>query len=237
MSRKPILRTDRVEVAYTEERWNLLKEMREEACAVMKCLRGSNIDSIVYGSIARGDVLSHSDVDVFIPRPPASFMVESILEMAGFPMLKRVLVQATPSYAVKACIQMDERTSVSFPILRLRRREMEFYKFGGQISLHELRSNRRVSGVDKRLMLIEPTPRGHVEYSIVGQEGVVASVLGIHVDVVLERIRTLTRRDEVGRTGVFIKRELMPDESFEAVLSELADENPAIRRRIKAQDL
>ena len=236
MSKKPILRAERVEVTYTDERWSLIREMRQRASDVMTCLRASNIDSFVYGSIARGDVSPHSDVDVFIPRPPASFIVESSLERAGFPMPKRVLVQATPSYAVKACIQMDERTSVSFPLLKLRRREMEFYKFGGQISISELRSNRRVPGVDKRLMLIEPTSRGHVEYSIFGQEHAVANLLGINVDVILERVRTLTRRNKVGRTGVFIKRELAPNENFEAVLRRLADDNPAVRRRIKTQE-
>ena len=236
MSKKPVLRAEQVEVIYTDERWSLLREMRQQASDVMKCLKASNIDSIVYGSIARGDVSPNSDVDVFISRPPASFIVESTLERAGFPTLKRILVQATPSYAVKACVQMDERASVSFPLLKLRRREVEFYKFGGQISIPELKSNRRVPGVDKRLMLIEPTPKGHVEYSIIGQDGVVANLLGINVDVVLERVRTLTRRNEVGRTGVFIKRELMPDENFEAVLRKLADENPAVRRRIKTQE-
>ncbi len=233
MSIKPVLRAERIDVVYTKERWRLLREMRQRAYAVMRCLKASGIDSIVYGSIARGDVSSHSDIDVFIPRPPASFIIESTLERCGLSTLKRVLVQATPSYAVKACIQLDERTTVSFPLLRLRRREAEFYKFGGQISISELKADRRVRGVDKRLMLIEPTPTGHSEYSIMGQEGVVASLLGIHVDVVLERVRTLTRRDDVGRTGLFIKRELAPDENFEGVLRRIADENPALRRRIK----
>ena len=48
------------------------------------------------------------------------------------------------------------------------------------------------------------------------------------------RPRGSSRRDEVGRTGVFVKRELAPDESFEAVLADLAARNPAVRRRLRA---
>jgi predicted nucleotidyltransferase len=42
------------------------------------------------------------------------------------------------------------------------------------------------------------------------------------------------RRDDVGRTGVFIERELGEGETFEQVLEKLARENPAVRRRLKA---
>jgi len=82
-------------------------------------------------------------------------------------------------------------------------------------------------------MLIEPTQKGHVESTIVGQEETIASLLGISVDTVRERVRTLLRRDEVGRTGVFIEKELLPDETFEMALKELAEKNPAVRRRLK----
>jgi len=60
----------------------------------------------------------------------------------------------------------------------------------------------------------------------------VAGLLGISTEAVLDRVRALLRRDEVGRTGVFLKRELGPDESFEAVLADIAAENPAVRRRL-----
>jgi hypothetical protein len=117
--------------------------------------------------------------------------------------------------------------------MKLRGVEREFYKFGGELPLIALESDRRVFGVDKRLMLIEPTPEGHVESNVVGREDRVASLLGIDANVVLDRVHALTRRDEAGRTGVFVKRELSPDESFEAVLKEIADKNPAVRRRIR----
>jgi predicted nucleotidyltransferase len=54
------------------------------------------------------------------------------------------------------------------------------------------------------------------------------------VETVLDRVHALLRRDEVGRTGVFIKKELASEETFEMALKRLADENPAVRRRLKA---
>jgi predicted nucleotidyltransferase len=85
-------------------------------------------------------------------------------------------------------------------------------------------------------MLIEPTREGHVESGIIGYEGVVASILGVRVDVVRDRVRILVRRDKVGRTGVFVSRELNPTESFEAVFQEMVDNNPAIRRRLRTTE-
>jgi len=82
-------------------------------------------------------------------------------------------------------------------------------------------------------MLIEPTPEGHTESSIVDREEEVASLLGISLNTVYDRVHALLRRDEVGRTGVFIERELSPDETFEMALKKLADHNPAVRRRLK----
>ncbi len=81
--------------------------------------------------------------------------------------------------------------------------------------------------------MIEPTLKGHVESNVVGREEAVADLLGISLNTVLDRVHALLRRDEVGRTGVFIERELSPDETFEMVLKKLADQNPAVRRRLK----
>jgi predicted nucleotidyltransferase len=52
-------------------------------------------------------------------------------------------------------------------------------------------------------------------------------------ETVLDRTRTLMRRDKVGRTGRFIEQELMPEETFELVLKKLSDEKPEVRRRLK----
>jgi predicted nucleotidyltransferase len=116
----------------------------------------------------------------------------------------------------------------------MRRVEREFYKFGGEIYLNHLGAGTRVAGVDKRLMLIEPTERGHTESSIIGREEQTAKILEISTETVLDRVHTLLKRDEVGRTGVFIKKELAADETFEMALKKLADENPAVRRRMSS---
>jgi len=199
----------------------------------MRILKRSNLETITHGSIARGDVSAKSDVDVFIPVPVASFIVETVLEDANLPISQRLLIQATPFYAVKGHIEIDEHRSISFPLTKLRPVEREFYKFGGELTLSMLEVNRRVLGVDKRLMLIEPTDSGHVESTIVGREEVVAKLLNVDVDSVMDRVRALSRRDKVGRTGVFIKRELAPHESLESVLRELVNKIPAVRRRVE----
>lgn len=233
MAKKPVTRAERLEVVYNEKHWELLKELRSKAVHIMAVLDHSNIRSIVHGSIARGDVSEKSDIDVFLPNLPSSFAIETALERANIPVNRRIVVQATPFYAVKGYIEVDKQRCVSFPLVKLRHVERDFYKFSGEVSLSTLRNEVRVSGVDKRLMLIEPTPKGHVESSIVGREETVSHLLGISLNTVLDRVHALLRRDKVGRTGVFIERELSPDETFEMLLKKLADQNPAVRRRLK----
>jgi len=233
MSRKPLRRAERVEVLYKKRRWNLLRELRFKAVEVMEVLERSHLNSIVHGSVARGDVSEKSDIDVFLPEPPSSFIIESTLHHEGLPINRRLVVQATPLYAVKGYMEIDEQRCVSFPLVKLRPVERDFYKFGGQATLRMLKKDMRVRGVDKRLMLIEPTPEGHIERSIVDREEAVARLLGTSLNTVYDRVRALLRRDKVGRTGVFIERELSPDETFELALKKLADQKPAVRRRLK----
>jgi predicted nucleotidyltransferase len=233
MAKKPERHADFREVVYNVERWSLLENYRRKAMQIMTGLENYHIETIVHGSIARGDVNQKSDIDAFIPNQQSSFMVEMALERATIPVNRRLVVQATPTYAMKAYIEVDEKTSVSFPLMKMRKVEREFYKFGGEISLKTLHSGSRVLGVDKRLMLIEPTREGHRESAIVGREEHVAKLLGISVETVLDRVHALLKRDETGRTGVFIKRELSSAETFELVLKQLADANPAVRRRLK----
>jgi predicted nucleotidyltransferase len=221
------------EVVYTSAHWVSLEEFRERATWIMAALESFCLRTIVHGSIARGDVSPNSDVDVFIAEPQSSFLVETALERAGVPCNMRLLIQATPSYAMKAYIEVDTAVSVSFPLMYMRKVEREFYKFGGEINLNQLNTGARVAGADKRLMLIEPTAKGHVESSIVGREDDAAKCLGVSVETVLDRAHALLKRDAVGRTGVFIKREVASDETFEQALKKLADENPAVRRRMR----
>ncbi|MCL2641895.1 MAG: nucleotidyltransferase domain-containing protein [Candidatus Bathyarchaeota archaeon] len=227
------------EIVYTDKHWQMLQELREKAAFLMSTLAKFHLPAVVYGSVARGDVKVGSDVDVFVVEGGAgggvqnSFLVEAALEQAGVRVNSRFVVQATPLYAMKAYLEIDEGCSVSFPLMDMRRVEREFYLFGGEMGLFELKEGLRVVGVDKRLMFIEPNLGGHVESSIVGREAFVAKFLGISVETVFDRVRALTKRSLVGRTGVFLKKELAPQETFELALKRLSDFNPAIRRRIK----
>ena len=233
MAAKPKKHADYKEVVYTSAHWALLGELRKKAMRIMTALEGFRLRALVHGSIARGDVNANSDVDVFVAEPQSSFLVETALERAGIPVNARLLIQATPNYAMKAYIELDAGSSISFPLMRMRRVEREFYKFGGEVNLNQLKTGARVAGADKRLMLIEPTAKGHAESSIIGREDAAAKSLGVSAETVLDRVHALLKRDEVGRTGVFVKRELAPDETFEMALKKLADENPAVRRRMK----
>jgi len=185
--------------------------------------------------VARGDVDRASDVDIFVPSIVQSYEVELALDDAGFVPIEREIVVATPWQLPKAHIYLDKNCSVTFPLTKPKRLEVEFYYFGGAIDLRQVEREIRAAGVDKRLMLIEPTPRGHVESQVIGREAEVAKRIGVGQDIVRERVQVLTRRSDVGHTGVFIERKLAPDEAFEAVMQQLLNENPEMKIRLKGK--
>ncbi len=235
MTIKPVKNSETREIVYTNIHWTQLATFRKKADIIMTALKRFHLQAIVHGSIARGDVRDSSDIDIFIPEVQNSFLVETALQQAKISANTRFIVQATPNYAMKAHIEIDESTIVSFPLMQMRRVEREFYKFGGEITLNQLTANIRVSGVDKRLMLIEPTEKGHIESTIVGKEEFAAKIIGVSSETVLDRVHALLKRDAVGRTGVFLKRELLPDETFEQTLKKASEMNPAVRRRMKKE--
>ena len=224
---------DRIEVVYDDDRWRLFGRMRSETADLMRPLTAHHLEPIAYGSIARGDVDEGSDIDIFVPRPPPPTILETLIERAGINVAHREIVQATPSYAAKGYIYVEERLGYSFPLVDLRTVELEFYGFAGSVDQHQVEGGARATGVDKRLMLIEPTEEGHIESSILGREGETAKTLGVGVTVVLDRVRTLRRRERVGRTGVYLKRTLAPGESFGDVYQKLARRKPPLRRRLR----
>jgi predicted nucleotidyltransferase len=224
---------DELLVEYTEEHWFLLRLLRAEAAEMMKPLYEAHIEAVVYGSIARGDVRDGSDVDVWMPSPPSPTFVQAVLEKSGVRINRREIIQATPSYAAKAYLYTETDRGYSLPLVKLRANEAEFYRYAGSLGYRELQVGTRVPGVDKRLMLIEPTETGHRESSVQGREGYVAGLLGVESRIVQERVHTLERRGKVGRTGVYIKRVLADDEDFGAVFRQLAASKPALRRRIR----
>lgn len=233
MAVKVTARAEFREIEYDSAHWNLLKRLRARAAELMTALESANINCLVYGSIARGDVKLTSDVDVFASGEPTSMAVELALERAGIKVERSLLVQSTPSYAPKAHWEIEQYVFISAPLVKMKRNEREFYKFAGEIEKADLMRDVRVAGVDKRLMLIEPTPRGHRESSILGRQSRVAKTLSVDPRTVEERVRVIKKRDEVGRTGLFVERELAPEESFETVLTALSARNPALRRRLR----
>jgi hypothetical protein len=142
-------------------------------------------------------------------------------------------VIATPWQLPKAHIHIDENRLVTFPLIEPKQLELEFYYFGGAVDLEQVEGKIRVPGVDKRLMLIKPTSRGHHESPIIGREAEVAKLIGVSLDIVRERVQILTRRAEVGRTGIFLQRKLAPDENFETVFKQIVKTTPAIKLRLK----
>ncbi|OPY29943.1 MAG: hypothetical protein A4E28_00599 [Methanocella sp. PtaU1.Bin125] len=225
---------ERKEVVYDTVRWDDFRRLRGRAQEVLAALEAKGLDAMVFGSVARGDVRSSSDVDIFIPQVTSSIQV--LLALDDFTVLGTTITQATPRALVKASVELEDNTSVTFPLIPPREVELEFYRFGGAVGLNDVRSGRRVPGVDKRLMLIEPTPGGHVETPLIDlSPGVVAKKVNVSQQIVEERMRVLERRADVGRTGVYINRPLAPEESVEQVLADLIAEDPALRRRIDSR--
>ncbi len=230
---RPVRTADIVDIIYTDDHWLLFRKFRQKAKELMKALATMRIESMVHGSVARGDVDFGSDVDVVVPRHLPSYKMELALSKAGFEPMKREIVMATPWHLPKAHIYLDEDYSATFPLVEPKPLELEFYYFGGAAGLEQLEREVRVPGVDKRLMFIEPTPQGHVEGPVVGREAEVAKRIGVSLDIVRERVQVLTRRADVGHTGIFLQRELAPDESFEAVFKQLVKSTPAVKFRVR----
>ncbi len=224
---------ERIKVVYRDDRWELLARLRMKAESIMGALTSRGIRSAIHGSVVRGDVHTKSDIDVVIPYPVSSHSVELALDLAGYRFYSRKIAQATPGHTPKAHIVLDilGRMSVTFPLLSFRSLELGFYRFGGYLELDDVVAGTRVSGCDKRLMLITPTQTGHEESPVVGYEDETAKQVGVDIAVVRERVRVLTRRRNVGRTGIFLSIHLTEDEVFEEVLERISATNPGVRRR------
>jgi len=228
-----------IEVVYDERRWRILERKRMLAKRLLKALESCGVGYVViHGSVARGDVEEDSDVDAALLEPRSPSMVVLCLERAGYRVYGATLVQPTPVHSPKVYIYLDpdEEQIVSVPLVELEPVEKEFYRFSGCLDLRGLEEGARVPGVNKRLMLIEPTPRGHIEIPVVGNEGYVARRLGVSINVVLDRVRALTRRREEGHTGLFIEMDV-DVYSIEAAIRELCRENRLFRQRASRHGL
>ncbi|MCX8184521.1 MAG: nucleotidyltransferase domain-containing protein [Sulfolobales archaeon] len=208
------------EVVYDEHRWLLLRKLRGIAADLMKVLVQCSYLPILHGSVARGDVDRESDVDIAILHTTSPAIFEACLDRWGLKVYRKIVLRATPTSTMRVIYELSSSgdIAVSIPLEKLNPRETEFYKFGGGISYEELVKDIRVPGVTKSLILVVPTEGGHRAAPVVGYEHYVAKLLGISVDTVTERIRILSRRDDVGRTGLFFKVVLDPSEPVENVV-------------------
>lgn len=216
---------DPTKTFYDSEHWDLFHHLRDEAFKIQKRLP---IPSYIYGSLARGDVHSKSDIDIILFEILPSYIVELNLEF-----LSREIVQATPNAPIKAHIHINDQITITFPLINMMEVEIDFYRFSGCLHSNFSNSNKRVPGVSKRLILIVPFEQGHVERSLLDDPYECSKKLGVSIDIIQERIRVLTRRDKVGRTGVFLREDVGVDESFEERLKAISDRNNYVRRMLK----
>jgi predicted nucleotidyltransferase len=56
MTTKPQQPSQQQEVTYTTAQWNILKGLRQKAAPIMTALDTFHLQSVVHGSLARGDV-------------------------------------------------------------------------------------------------------------------------------------------------------------------------------------
>lgn len=226
---------DTITVTYPEARWRLLKTIRKRTITNLKALGPYGNNALVHGSVARGDVDEKSDIDILIPSVVSTQLLEAQLASSGATVYSREITQATPSHSPKAHLFLDpdQTASITVPLTEFRRLELEFYKFGGTIDLGGLLEEVRRPGCTKKLTLVQPTPEGHVESPVASRESEVARLLGVSTDIVRERVRVLTRRDTVGRTGVFLRLPVPEGLSFEEVIRTETDSNPALRRTLR----
>jgi predicted nucleotidyltransferase len=217
---------DRTPVRYPPERFALLARKRGRSRPFLDVLPDG---SLLFGSLARGDVREASDIDIEVPQGVASFAVEVALSGVDDPCVGRYLVAATPNAVVKALWTFGEVT-VSLPLTAPSPLEEAFTRFGGALDRRGVAEGLRVPGVDKRLLLIEPTPDGHIEASVCDRVEEAARALGVDADVVRGRVRVLRRRSESGRTGAYLTEPLDEAESPEEALERLKDGDPAVRR-------
>ncbi|AAY79496.1 nucleotidyltransferase domain-containing protein [Sulfolobus acidocaldarius] len=220
-----------MEVAYTNEHWKVLIEKRKIAMEILNYLTKLGMEGFVYGSVARGDVNKESDIDIVIFNP-------NILGLDLISCDHKFIVQATPFSTPKAYISLDheEKKVISFPLSKLTKKETEFYYFGGLLSRDEIIKDIRAPGVNKKLSIIIPTKEGHIELPLKGNEDYAVKVIkNVSKDTIMERERLLTKREEKGHTGIFIKYELTREESLQEAFRDLYKSNKYFRRVIDAK--
>jgi len=229
---KKILRNHFRNVIYSDEDWHILFEKRNIAKKLLLMFDKEGLNPIIHGSVARGDTHEGSDIDLVFTNIIPSFQIEYILHKNGFNNYFREIIMATPRDPIKLYIYLSELETITVPLTKLEQNNLEFYNFGGKIRLDQLIKNVRVSGINKKLVLIKPTLHGHEEISIIDNEALVAKEVGISIKTINERKKILLKREKYGRTGVFLKRKLQINETTEEVLKRLANLKSIVRKKL-----
>ena len=232
MKKENILRDHFEKITYSKEDWILLRQKRNYAINLLDMFVKEGFNPFIHGSIARGDIHENSDIDLIFFQQIPPFQIELILEKNGFKNYFREIIMATPLDSIKLYIHLSELENITLPLSKFEKKTMEFYDFGGKMDMHQLKLDVRLTGIDKRLVLIKPNSQGHEEISIIGNEVNAAKEVGISINTLNERKKVLLRREKYGRTGVFLKRHLQINETTEEVLKKLADGKSIIRKKL-----
>ncbi|QKQ99744.1 DNA polymerase subunit beta [Metallosphaera tengchongensis] len=216
-----------MQIVYDEVRWKTLGKLRERAIGILKRLNELSMVGYVYGSVARGDVNPTSDIDIVVLNP-------NVVLLDLIHVDHKFIIQATPTSTPKVYLALDrdEKEVISFPLVKLRGMEEEFYKFGGMIGMEDLERGLRVVGVNKNLDLIVPNKEGHDQIPLKGNEDIAIKYLKISPMTLDQREKLLTRRREQGRTGTFLRYELSSEESVQTAVRDLMKENKFFKRSI-----
>ncbi|MFX1496849.1 MAG: nucleotidyltransferase domain-containing protein [Promethearchaeota archaeon] len=232
MNKEKILREHYQLCVYSEKQMELLETKRKRAIELLEIFTKAGIAPYIYGSIARGDVHEDSDIDLIFLQLISPFQIEYLLNKNGITSYFREIIMATPNDSLKLYIYLSELESITIPLSKMDTTSLEFYDFGGKLSLNDLKNHLRIPGVDKRLVMIKPNHEGHEEYSIIGNELKAAKELKISLNTVNERISVLLKREKHGKTGVFLKKAIAFQESTEEVLKRLSNKKPIVRKKL-----
>ncbi len=232
MKENKILRDHFNTITYSENHLKLLHQKRERSKLLLEMFFKEGLNPFIYGSIARGDVHNDSDIDIVLIQSIAPYQIEIILDKNGFNNYFREIIMATPTDTLKLYIYLNELESITIPLSKFDKKSREFYDFGGKINLNQIKNSIRVPGIDKRLVLIQPTSDGHEEYSIIGNENLAAKQLNVSINLINERKKVLLKREKKGRTGVFLKRPIAIRETTELVLKKLSNKNSIVRKKL-----
>jgi hypothetical protein len=232
MKGNKILRDHFNSVTYSENHLKLLHQKRERSKLLLEMFAKKGLNPFLYGSIARGDIHTDSDIDIVLIQLIAPYQIEIILDKNGFNNYHREIIMATPAGTLKLYIYLTELESITIPLSKFDKKSREFYDFGGKINLNQIKNSIRVPGIDKRLVLIQPVSDGHEEYSIIGNEHLAAKQLNVSIEVINERKKVLLKREKFGKTGVFLKRPIEMNETIEDVLKKLANKKSIVRKKL-----